>query len=94
VGKGAGERYLCPFCEKPQPYFVYRRSKREWVTCPGCGKHIRKKDIPSRFVKVITEENDVGGVGPVEGHHPFAFILRNRLGYLSFGRSALSRILG
>jgi len=47
---------ICPSCEKPQPYFVYRRSKRGWVTCPRCGKYIRKRDIPSRFGKVIAED--------------------------------------
>jgi len=50
------EYHICPYCETPQEFFIYRSEKRGWAMCPDCGKYIRRRDIPERFIKVVERE--------------------------------------
>ena len=50
------ETFECPSCGQPQTEFLYHSSRRGWVKCPGCGKYVRKKLIPEKFIKRVSLE--------------------------------------
>jgi len=50
------ETFECPSCGQPQTEFLYHSSRRGWVKCPSCGKYVRKKLIPEKFIKRVSLE--------------------------------------
>jgi len=50
------ETFECPSCGRPQTEFLYHSSRRGWVKCQSCGKYVRKKLIPEKFIKRVSLE--------------------------------------
>jgi len=86
------ETFKCPSCGRPQREFLYHPSRRGWVKCLSCGKYVRKKLIPQKFVRVVQslkeiepeeaeEEEELEGRGrvPFRRPRPAYMILRQIL---------------
>lgn len=50
------ETFNCPSCGEPQSEFLYHKSRYGWVKCPSCGKYVRRKGIPDKFIRDVELE--------------------------------------
>lgn len=56
-GGSEQEAFECPSCGQQQTEFLYHSSRRGWVKCQSCGKYVRKKEVPDKFVKYVKLED-------------------------------------